>query len=217
MSSLLTWVIGVMLLWFTFYSLVGATAAPGGNVFSIILLFCLCHAAGHLAGKVKLPPLLAMLVVGICLRSIPSLQWIGENIDKDYSKLLRKMALVVILIKGGLGLDPSALKELKFLILRLAIVPVLVEALVYGIAAHVLLGMPLLWSFLMSFVLSAVSPAVVVPAILHVSDRGYGVDQGIPTLIMAAASVDNVINISGFGIMLGIAFSNGSMLAQIFQ
>ncbi len=59
------------------------------------------------------------------------------------------------------------------------------------------------------FVLSAVSPAVVVPSMLSLSERGYGIDKGIPTLVIAAASVDDVLAISGFGVVLGIAFSTG--------
>lgn len=57
------------------------------------------------------------------------------------------------------------------------------------------------------FVLAAVSPAVVVPSLLGLSDRGYGLNKGIPTLVIAAASVDDVLAITGFGIVLGIAFA----------
>jgi NhaP-type Na+/H+ or K+/H+ antiporter len=59
------------------------------------------------------------------------------------------------------------------------------------------------------FVLAAVSPAVVVPSLLNLSDRGYGLDKGIPTLVIAAASVDDVLAITGFGVVLGIAFTQG--------
>lgn len=55
--------------------------------------------------------------------------------------------------------------------------------------------------------LAAVSPAVVVPSLLSLSERGYGIDQGIPTLVIAAASIDDVLAISAFSICLGIAFT----------
>ena len=58
--------------------------------------------------------------------------------------------------------------------------------------------------------LAAVSPAVVVPCMLGLSEKGYGVDKGIPTLVIAAASVDDVLAISGFGVVLGITFSSGN-------
>ena len=69
------------------------------------------------------------------------------------------------------------------------------------------------------FVLSAVSPAVVVPSMLSLSMNGYGTSKGIPTLVIAAASVDDVLAISGFGVALGIAFSKGNhfILNQHFK
>lgn len=65
------------------------------------------------------------------------------------------------------------------------------------------------------FVLAAVSPAVVVPSLLNLSDRGYGLNKGIPTLVIAAASIDDVIAITGFGVVLGIAFSSGKYISDI--
>lgn len=57
------------------------------------------------------------------------------------------------------------------------------------------------------FVLAAVSPAVVVPCLLSLDEQGYGVQKGIPTLVIAAASIDDVLAISGFGVCLGMIFS----------
>jgi len=59
------------------------------------------------------------------------------------------------------------------------------------------------------FVLGAVSPAVVVPQLLVLQEKGYGVEQGIPTLVMAASSCDDVLAISLFGVFVGIEFSQG--------
>ena len=64
------------------------------------------------------------------------------------------------------------------------------------------------WAVSCRFVLAAVSPAVVVPSLLSLSERGYGIDQGIPTLVIAAASIDDVLAISAFSICLGIAFTS---------
>ena len=57
--------------------------------------------------------------------------------------------------------------------------------------------------------MAAVSPAVVVPGLLDLQKRKYGVEKGIPTMVIAAASIDDVLAISGFGISLGLAFSEG--------
>ena len=60
------------------------------------------------------------------------------------------------------------------------------------------------------FVLSAVSPAVVVPSMLLLQKDGYGVQKGIPTLLMAAGSFDDVLAITGFTTCLGVAFASGN-------
>lgn len=60
---------------------------------------------------------------------------------------------------------------------------------------------------LCSFVLGAVSPAVVVPSMLLLQKDGYGVEQGIPTLLMAAGSFDDILAITGFTTCLGMAFA----------
>ena len=62
--------------------------------------------------------------------------------------------------------------------------------------------------------IAAVSPAVVVPCLLSLSERGYGIDKGIPTLVIAASSIDDVLAISGFGVMLGISFSDGEYILR---
>ena len=67
----------------------------------------------------------------------------------------------------------------------------------------------MIWVFF-RFILAAVSPAVVVPCLLNLQEQGYGLDKGIPTLVIAAASIDDVLAISGFGICLGITFASAS-------
>lgn len=61
------------------------------------------------------------------------------------------------------------------------------------------------------FVLAAVSPAVVIPSMITLQQKGLGVTKGIPTLVVAAASVDDILAISMFGVLLGISFSTGGI------
>lgn len=104
------------------------------------------------------------------------------------------------------------------MVFRLAFIPCLVETFVVCVASHLLLGFPWLWGLMLGFVLAAVSPAVVVPCLLQLQEKGYGVVKGIPTLVIAAASVDDVLAISGFTIFLGITFKGGEdLVAIIFQ
>nr|KAG5713904.1 hypothetical protein BaRGS_024531 [Batillaria attramentaria] len=180
--------------WGVLISITKEKALPGGVVFPMLMLFVCCWCGGYLINLVRLPPLFGIDV--------------GRQIDPAWSSTARNMALAVILMKAGLGLDPVALKRLSLVVVRLAFCPSLVEAAVDGVAAHLILGLPWDWAYCLAFVLSVVSPAVIVPSMLSLSDRGYGLNKGIPTLVVAAVSLDAVLAITGFGVMLGIIFTS---------
>ncbi|KAK3091769.1 hypothetical protein FSP39_022505 [Pinctada imbricata] len=204
--------------WAVLVALTQENAMPGGNLFALIVLFAGSVIGGYIFSLIRLPPLLGMLIVGAMLRNIPHVkEAVGEAIEPSWSGALRQIALTVILIRAGLGLDPVALKKLSFTVLRLAFTPCLTECVASAIASHFLLGLPWEWAFMLGFVLAAVSPAVVVPSLLNLSDRGYGLDKGVPTLVIAAASVDDVLAITGFGVVLGITFSTGDLAVSIIK
>uniref|UniRef100_A0A8C7AIL2 Solute carrier family 9 member B2 n=1 Tax=Neovison vison TaxID=452646 RepID=A0A8C7AIL2_NEOVI len=157
-----------------------------------------------------------MLLAGFLLRNIPV---ISDNIQikHKWSSALRSIALSVILVRAGLGLDSKALKKLKGVCVRLSMGPCLVEACTSALLAHFLMGLPWQWGFILGFVLGAVSPAVVVPSMLLLQEGGYGVEKGIPTLLMAAGSFDDILAITGFNTCLGMAFSTGSTVFNVLR
>ncbi|KAH9519772.1 Sodium/hydrogen exchanger 9B2 [Bulinus truncatus] len=184
---------------------------PGGNLFALFVLFVACWTGGYVMRLIRLPPLLGMLIAGGILGNVPYIN-IAKDIDQTWLFTLRQIALTVILTRAGLGLDPKALKRLSFVVLRLAFLPCLTETVVDGIASHLILGLPWQWGFMLGFVIAAVSPAVIVPSLLNLSERRFGIDKGIPTLVIAAASVDDILAITGFGVLLGITFSTGDIV-----
>lgn len=201
--------------WIVLFSVSGEQSLPGGNLFSLLVLFAGAVAGGHVFSLIHLPPLLGMLIVGGLLSNIPGVKVVGLGIDPKWSASLRKIALTVILLRAGLGLDPVALRKLSLTVFRVALIPCLFEVAANAVAARLLLDMPWDWAFMLGFALTAVSPAVVVPSLLTLSDAGYGLDKGIPTLVIAAATIDDVFNITGFGVLLGIVFSQGELALTI--
>uniref|UniRef100_A0A8D2CNZ3 Solute carrier family 9 member B2 n=1 Tax=Sciurus vulgaris TaxID=55149 RepID=A0A8D2CNZ3_SCIVU len=157
-----------------------------------------------------------MLLAGFLLRNIPV---INDNVQikHKWSSSLRSIALSIILIRAGLGLDSKALKKLKGVCIRLSMGPCLVEACTSALLAHFLMGLPWQWGFILGFVLGAVSPAVVVPSMLLLQAGGYGVEKGVPTLLMAAGSFDDILAITGFNTCLGMAFSTGSTVFNVLR
>ncbi|XP_006872774.1 PREDICTED: mitochondrial sodium/hydrogen exchanger 9B2 isoform X2 [Chrysochloris asiatica] len=157
-----------------------------------------------------------MLLAGFLIRNIPV---ISDNVQikHKWSSSLRSVALSIILVRAGLGLDSKALKKLKGVCVRLSMGPCLVEACTSALLAHFLMGLPWQWGFILGFVLGAVSPAVVVPSMLLLQGGGYGVEKGVPTLLMAAGSFDDILAITGFNTCLGMAFSTGSTIFNVFR
>ncbi|XP_054997323.1 sodium/hydrogen exchanger 9B1 isoform X2 [Sorex araneus] len=157
-----------------------------------------------------------MLLAGFAIRNIRFLSEI-VSVNPLWSSTLRNMALTVILVRAGLGLDPKILKTMKGVCLRLSIGPCLTESFSAAIISHYLLGFPWEWGFLVGFVVGAVSPAVVVPSMIMLQEKGYGIQKGIPTLLMAASSLDDILAITGFNVCISLIFSTGSIVHNILS
>jgi len=142
-------------------------------------------------------------------------RYIGHDLDPYISRTLRQICLTVILLMAGLELDPVALSRLSGMVVRATFIPCLVEATAVAVLSNLILGLPWTVGFMLGFILAAVSPAVIIPALMSLSGRGYGVAKGIPTLVIAACAADDVVAISGFGIFLGVTFSLGSPLWKL--
>lgn len=144
----------LVLLWAVVWSITGSECLPGGNLFGIIILFYCAIFGGKLLGLIKLPtlpplpPLLGMLLAGFLIRNIPV---VNDNVQikHKWSSALRSIALSVILVRAGLGLDPQALRKLKGVCVRLAMGPCLVEACSSALLAHFLMGLPWQWGFIL--------------------------------------------------------------------
>lgn len=204
---LLGWLICLFISWGLLYTLVHDEVAPGGQLLSLLTLIVSAHIAGVIVHQLGMPPLLGMLLAGIVLRNIKFFQVTGTY--REIVVVTREIALTVILIKAGLGLDAKALKKLSFVVLKLAFIPCIIEAVGAALGCVYILGMPWTWGFLLGFVLSAVSPAVVVPTLLKLSEGGYGESKGISTMVIAASSLDDIVAISAFGIFLGFVTNSG--------
>uniref|UniRef100_A0A8D8SMU6 Sodium/hydrogen exchanger 9B1 n=1 Tax=Cacopsylla melanoneura TaxID=428564 RepID=A0A8D8SMU6_9HEMI len=213
--SYISWVLTILLFWGLLYCLLQKDAIPGGPAFNICLLILVAQIFGKAIEYLNLPSLLGMLIAGIFMKNVGLF-----SVDGAYEDIvihLREIALSCILIKAGLGLDAAALLKLSFVVLRLALLPCLAESTGAAIASHFILGFPWLWGLLLGFILSAVSPAVVVPTLLELKENGYGNDKSISTLVIAASSVDDIAAISMFGVLLGCLFSEGDLTSKIVQ
>lgn len=176
-------------------------------LFSLTLIFLSGIVLGSIFNRLKLPQLLGMLLTGIILG--PYLLNLLDPKILSISTDLRQIALIIILTRAGLNLDINDLKKVGRPAVLMCFVPATFEILGMIIFAPKFLGLGLLDSAILGTVIAAVSPAVVVPKMLKLMEDGYGTEEGIPQLIMAGASVDDVFVIVLFTSFIGLA-SNGT-------
>ena len=118
---------------------------------------------------------------------------------------LRQLALIIILLKAGLSLNLRDLKKVGRPALLMSCVPAIFEITATTFFAPVFLGLSGIEGAVMGAVLGAVSPAIVVPRMVHLLEQGYGTGKSIPQLIMAGASCDDVFVIVLFSTFTGMA------------
>lgn len=182
---------------------------------SFELLFFAIFAGGWLAGRLferlRLPGVLGMTLFGIGLGALAVLAGQGNPAGIwpagfwQVVPFIKSLALVIILLRAGLGISRSDLAAAGLPAILMAFVPCLAEGFaLMGIFAW-LFGFPLEVAGLAGFMLAAVSPAVVVPSMLDLKSRGLGQRNGVITVILAGASADDVFAITLFTLFLGLA------------
>ena len=170
---------------------------------SLALIFLFGLIFGALFQKLRLPPLLGMLIVGIVLGPYV-LNWLDDSL-LSISADLRQIALIIILTRAGLNLNISDLKKVGRPAILMCFLPACFEILGMLVLAPPLLHISYLDAAIMGAVVGAVSPAVIVPKMLRLMEEGYGTKKSIPQLILAGASVDDVFVIVLFSSFTGLA------------
>ena len=157
---------------------------------------------GSLAKKLHLPSLIGLLFTGILLG--PSVLNVLSDRFLALSSELRTVALIVILTRAGLSLDLADLKKVGRPAILMCFVPAVFEIIGTTLLAPSLLSISVSEALLLGSVIAAVSPAVIVPRMIHLMKQGYGQEQRIPQIILAGASVDDVFVLVLFTAFLGL-------------
>lgn len=182
---------------------------------SIALILIIGMFMGWICERIKLPSLLGMLITGIILG--PYVLNLLDGSILNISAELRKIALIIILTRAGLGLDLSGLKKIGRPAILMCFVPASFELLGMVLIAPKVMGLSILEATILGSVLAAVSPAVVVPRMVKMMDEGYGTNKGIPQLILAGASVDDVYVIVLFSTFTGIMQGKGTSILSFIN
>ena len=182
---------------------------------SLALIFLCGMVLGALFQKLRLPSLLGMLLTGMILGPY-ALNLLDGSI-LSISADLRELALIIILTRAGLSLNFADLKKVGRPAILMCFVPACFEIAGMVLLAPPLLGISVLDAAIMGAVVGAVSPAVIVPRMLRMMEEKRGTGKGIPQMILAGASVDDVFVIVLFSSFTGLAqggnFSAAALLS----
>lgn len=180
---------------------------------SLAFIFLAGLAMAGICGRLGLPRIIGMLFTGILLG--PNVFNLLDSSILLISPQLRQMALIIILLKAGLSLNLSDLRQVGRPAVMMSFVPASFEILAFLLFGPFILGISRVEAALLGSVLAAVSPAVVIPRMVQLMEEKYGTDKSVPQMIMAGASCDDIFVIVLFSTFLGMA-QGGSVRAADF-
>lgn len=180
---------------------------------SLAFIFLAGLAMAGICRRLGLPRIIGMLFTGILLG--PNVFNLLDSSILLISPQLRQMALIIILLKAGLSLNLSDLRQVGRPAVMMSFVPASFEILAFLLFGPFILGISRVEAALLGSVLAAVSPAVVIPRMVQLMEEKYGTDKSIPQMIMAGASCDDIFVIVLFSTFLGMV-QGGSVRAADF-
>jgi solute carrier family 9B (sodium/hydrogen exchanger), member 1/2 len=184
--------------------------------FSIAIILLFGMIGNLIFTKLRLPGLLGMLIVGVIIGPY-SLDLLDDSIIA-VSADLRTIALIIILLRAGLGLNRHELKKVGKTAIKMGFIPGIFEGIVIALLSIYLLDLDFIRGGMLGFIIAAVSPAVVVPLMLKFIDERLGMKKGIPVLVLSAASIDDVFAITFFTSFMGFyANKNFNIALQLLN
>ena len=178
---------------------------------SIIWILLMGFFVGQIARRMRVPALVGMVLVGMVLGPYGGNVIAPEVLAAADS--LRVIAVMVILMKAGLGLDREKLAQQGTVALRLGFLPAACEAIAIAFASIWLLQFDFATGLLLGCIIGAESPAVIVPGMLRLKSLGWGVKKGIPDAILTGSALSDVLLLLVFSLLL--AFLSQSTAAGI--
>ncbi len=165
-------------------------------------LVIVCLLVDWLFRRVKLPGLIGMLATGVVFGP-----YVLNLLNPDLMAIsadLRLIALIVILLRAGLELSRKVLNQVGKMVFLLSGIPAIFEGITITLIGPHLLPLSYMESAILGSILGAVSPAVVVPLMIQFIEKRMGARKGIPTLVMAASSIDDVFVIVIYSVLISL-------------
>lgn len=191
----------------------GKAFLPGSPAFATLVIWICSVTAAQIAHWLRIPRVVGMLGSGLLLANVPG--GVVAAFPDKWGVQMRAAALATIFLRCGLELEFKTMSLYKWPAMRLAFLPGIAEALFDAGIAVAVFGMPFTLALSLGFILKAVGPGLVVPAMFQLQKQGLGAAKGIPSTVVIAASFDDIIAITGFSIFINVAIATGDNAAWL--
>ncbi|MGK9326009.1 cation:proton antiporter [Aerococcus urinaeequi] len=161
------------------------------------------YLLGRLLSAMNLPSLIGYIIAGLIMG--PSFFNLIDQSTLDISSDLRRIALMIILLRAGLNIDLQDLKKVGRPAIFMSFLPATLEIIGTIILAPIFFGMSYLSAAILGAIVAATSPAVVVARMLDLMGKGYGKRKGVPQMILAGSSMDDIFVIIIFTALTALA------------
>lgn len=162
--------------------------------------------------SIKVPSFLGILIAGVILNNLPNDPL--HYLDKDWVNYIRLIALITIIYRIGLGLDISVISTKYKSILVLALFPNLTESIFCAFLAMLFFHIYPVFAFPLGFIAAGASTAVLVPVLVSLQEGKYGIEKGIPSILLASSAIDNIVSIILYNLVSTIGLAGMSMLYE---
>lgn len=161
------------------------------------------YLLGRLLSAMNLPSLIGYIIAGLIMG--PSFLNLIDQSTLDISSDLRRIALMIILLRAGLNIDLQDLKKVGRPAILMSFLPASLEIIGTIILAPIFFGVSYLSAAILGTIIAATSPAVVVARMLDLMGKGYGKKKGVPQMILAGSSMDDIFVIIIFTALTALA------------
>lgn len=178
---------------------------------SFLILFVGGIITGKLIEKLYLPKLMGMIAFG-CLANV--YLKIIDPLALEFGGILKNLALVIVLLIAGLGIKKEQIKKVGRPAILLSIIPVSIEGLMVMFLSMKILKLPMIQAGILGFIIAAVSPAILVPAMVDLIKKGLGKKKAIPQMLLTGASADDSVAIAMFTSFMGMYLGTSSSIIK---
>ncbi|WP_195939395.1 cation:proton antiporter [Romboutsia sp. 1001713B170131_170501_G6] len=184
---------------------------------SLVIIGILANISGKLVEKAKLPSLVGMMALGMVIG--PAILNLVPKETLEISSSIKDIALVTVLFIGGLGINVSQIKQIGRPAVLLSIIPATLEGFTIAFLCTIFLDFTFIQGAILGFIIAAVSPAVLIPAMVSLIERNLGQDKAIPQMLLVGASCDDTVAITLFTTFLTLytKSSTGESVSIISQ